>query len=144
MWPFLAVSAGLLLLWLVRRQQPPRALFIGTGPYFWLIAPFIALFSWMVLVGWSDNTPGQKAGIAGFVAFMWVLLLALASPTRFRWAPRLVTGTVALAYLAYAVDEALRTFRGEPIARGPSAASLPNALLGLLVYGVPAALYTLW
>ena len=139
----IAVIIGTGLAWLLRRQQPPRALLAGVGPYFWIITPVVALFTWMVLVGWHDNTLGQKVGIAGFVAFMWVLVLAMASPTRFRWAPRVVTGTVALAYIAYVGFEARQALKGAPLTGPRSQPSLVNALLGFLVCGVPAAVYTI-
>ncbi len=141
--PLLAALVGLGLAWLTRRQQPPRALLSGAGPYFWVLAPVIALFTWMMLAGWDENTAGQKVGIGGFIALMWVLVLAVASPARCRWAPRVVTASVALTYAWYFLSEVVRALDGGPLLGSRSEPTLLNALLGLLCFGVPAGAYAL-
>ena len=140
--PVIAIGVGLILAWFIRREQPPRALFSGVGPYFWLITPCVALFTWMVLVGWDDNTPGVKAGIAGFVAFMWVLVLAIASPTRFRWAPRVVTGFVASAYIWYLGVEGWHAIQTRSLEGTRSGTSVVQALAGFIFFGLPSLWFT--
>lgn len=62
-------------------------------------------------------------------------------PDRTRWAARVVAGFVALAYLAYFIDEVF--IRKAPIGIGASSGSTTpwNAYLGLTIIGVPCLLY---
>jgi hypothetical protein len=109
----------------------------------WTIIAFLLLFTWMILAGWSTDTPKQRSWEAGIAAFMLVLALGLAAPGRFRWALRLVAGVVALGYFIYFVTEVVELLRGEP---QPLSLGRPNATaagLGLLIYGVPALVYAL-
>jgi hypothetical protein len=87
---------------------------------------------------------GLVAGIA-FEAVLVLLFLAMLSPARCLWAARGVCAIVFLAFVAYAVDMAIRapgTF-WPPTARRSESTGY-NALCGLLVIGLPALLFAVY
>lgn len=109
----------------------------------WTIVAFILLFVWMTLAGWETDSPRTRLYAGLFSAFMLVLALGVAAPSRFLIALRVVAGTVAVAYVLYFVFELAALLRGEEqhFQRGRPSALMAG--LGLLVYGVPAIIFAL-
>ncbi len=71
------------------------------------------------------------------------LILGMFNPVRFGWALRIVSGVVFVAYAAYLVAE-LMEGNGKLTMPGSRGEANPvNAILGLLVIGFPALMYTL-
>jgi hypothetical protein len=69
------------------------------------------------------------------------MIFALYNPKRFHWAGRGATGVVFLAFLAYLIDEIAS---GHSWHFGHHSEPSPlNALLGILIIGVPCLRYTL-
>jgi len=134
---------GILIAW---RFGPwlgtPRGIFSGARFYFWAISPFVLLFTWGLLRGWSRYAPGEKVGIVVLIVFMWLLVLALYRPGRSRWAGRLVAGSVSLAFIAYFLLELVFTVRHGTLS-GSHQGSMLQALLGVLFVGIPTTVYAL-
>jgi hypothetical protein len=116
-------------------------LFNGSRFIFWALSPFLVfLIVGMPLLvdGWW---PWSNILVFGLDAIAALLLLALYDNKRFWWASRGVTGVVFLAYLGYLVDESRS---GKPWRLGPRSEESPvDALLGLLIIGLPSLRYTL-
>jgi hypothetical protein len=108
-----------------------------------ILVAFLLLFVWMVLAGWSTDTPKQRVGSAVVAGFMLVLALGIAAPGRFIWALRVAAGAVAATYAVYFVTELVALLRGEPQPLVMGRPSATMAGLGLLVFGVPALVFAL-
>jgi len=108
-----------------------------------IIVAFILLFIWMTLAGWESDSPQTRLLSGLFSAFMLVLALGVAAPSRFLIALRTVAGTVAVVYLVYFVTQLAALLRGEEqhFQRGRPSALMAG--IGLLVYGVPAIIFAL-
>lgn len=112
-------------------------------PSRFILAAVLVLLAWMVLSGWETDTPKARVFSAVFAAFMLILALGLAAPSRFGIAFRIVAGVVAVAYTWYFVSEVLALLRG---ANQPLRMGQPSALMagiGLLIFGVPALVFAL-
>jgi hypothetical protein len=108
-----------------------------------IVAVVVLLFAWMLLAGWSTETPRARLGLAGMAALLVLLALALLAPRRMAWAFRVLAGTVFVLYAAYFVDQARQLLGG---ASQPFALGRPSTLmagLGLLVFGVPCLVFAL-
>jgi hypothetical protein len=90
----------------------------------------------------SDWTSRRGLISALLIGAAALLLLKLYDPGRFYWAGRVLAGLVALAYVWYLVEELATDGLASlsPRSRGPSAF---KAILGLLVIGIPSAMYAL-
>jgi hypothetical protein len=108
-----------------------------------IIVAFILLFVWMTLAGWQNDTPRAHLFSALFAAFMLVLALGVAAPSRFLIALRIVAGTVAVAYLLYFVTQVAALLRGEEQHFQTGRPSAVMAGIGLIVYGIPAVIFAL-
>lgn len=116
-------------------------LFGGSRFIFWILTPVLLLF--LILSPFlSDHWSVESVIlVAGLDVLAVLLILALYNAERFHWAGRAATGLVFLAYLAYLVDEIAS---GHSWRFGPHSEPTPlNALLGLLIIGVPCLRYTL-
>lgn len=116
-------------------------LFNGSRFIFWMLSPILVF----ILVGMPllDHRwrPWSSIIIFGIDATAVLLLLALYDSKRYWWAARGVTGVVFIAYLGYLGDEIQS---GKPWRFGPRSEESPlNALLGLLIIGLPCLRYTL-
>lgn len=116
-----------------------RRLFSETPVYFWALCPFVLVFAILMAIGRPEDTPTQRAGSMVVALLAVLLLLGLASPLRFRWAARMVTGAVFLIYLAFVCLEAWRAIQ----LRSVAGTSLVLALVGMLVWGIPALVFAL-
>ena len=119
-----------------RRYRP---LFSETPVYFWVLCPFVLVFAILMAVGRPEDTPTQRAGSMVVALLAVLFLLGLASPRRFRWAARTVTGAVFLIYLAFVCVETWRAVQ----LRSLAGTSLVLALIGMLVWGIPALVFAL-
>jgi hypothetical protein len=108
-----------------------------------IIVAFILLFVWMMLGGWESDTPKVRFFSALFAAFMLVLAVGVAAPSRFLIALRVVAATVAVAYLLYFVTQVAALLRGEEQRFQTGRPSAVMAGIGLIVYGVPAIIFAL-
>jgi hypothetical protein len=109
----------------------------------WTLVAFILLFVWMTLAGWETDSPRARLIAGLFSAFMLVLALGVAAPSRFLIAIRIVAGTVAIVYLLYFLVELSALLRGEQQHFQKGRPSALMAGLGLLIYGVPAIIFAL-
>jgi hypothetical protein len=106
-----------------------------------MLAPIVLLFIALTPFRQGDWSAESVFLVVGVDALGVLLLLALYKPERFHWAGRAATGLVFLAFVAYLIDEIAS---GGSWHFGPrSEPSSLNALLGLLVFGVPCLRYTL-
>jgi hypothetical protein len=132
--------------------QPPEpdggpgfgeTLFSGSRFVFWGVMPAVvgalAIMN-MVVAEW---TPERVVIIALMDLLGALFVLGLYDPVRFHWANRIVCASVFLAYLSYVVNQWV--FSDEPfrLFESKSNASPRNALLGLIIIGVPCLLYSL-
>lgn len=101
----------------------------------------LLLFSWMTLSGWADDTPKARAITVAIVVVMLLLAFGFAFPTRAILAFRIVAGTVAALYLWYTVVEIASLLRGEPQQLRMGQPSATMAVIGLLVFGIPAFVF---
>ena len=108
--------------------------------YFWVLAP-VMLGSAVIIV--RNDAPTLIARIIGYgIALTLVLAtVGLASPVHSAWALRGVAAAILLAYVIYVASEFVAVMRGKAVgwSGGRGEVSLRNALLGLLVFGIPAA-----
>src|SRR5262245_41460237 len=110
--------------------------------YFWVLAP--VMLGSAVIIGLNDP-PTLTGRLVGYGISLTLVLatVGLANPIRFAWALRGVAAAILLGYVSYVVSEFVAVVHGKAIGwtGGRSEVSLRNALLGLLVFGVPAARY---
>lgn len=109
----------------------------------WVLVGFLLLFTWMMLFGWETATHTQRVGDAVFSAFMLVLALGVAAPTRFVWALRVTAAAVFVAYAIYFIAEVVRLLDGGHQRFALNTPSATTAGIGLLVYGIPALVFAL-
>lgn len=114
--------------------------------YFWVLAP-IMLATGLGLPFIVD-TPPTPLGTVVLYLFCGTLVIAtlgLARPRRFQWALKIVAGMILLAYVSYVVGEFIDWRNGQDLGWSAprSRATLPNAILGLFVYGVPSLYFIL-
>ena len=109
----------------------------------WTVIGFILLFTWMLLSGWETESPRGKLGVAVLVAVTLTLAVGLAKPGRFLIALRMVTGTVAIGCLYYAISEIidLLTHGPQPVAVGQPSAVM--SMLAVIVWGIPCAVFAI-
>lgn len=82
--------------------------------------------------------------MAVLIAAALLLLLQLYDRIRFHWAGRVLAGFVFLSYAAYLIHElAMEGFPTRLLPKRGEASAI-NALVGLLVIGVPAGLYAVF
>jgi hypothetical protein len=117
-------------------------LFGGSRFVFWTLVPAVVatLFVMNTMIEW---TPAQIAVVGAIDVGAVFFVLGLRDPLRFRWACRLVCAEVFLAYLAYFVHEWVFSSHAFRLVEPTSAASPRNALLGLLIIGIPSLAYAL-
>ena len=114
----------------------------GSRVIVWILAPIVILFILVTPFRQGEWSAETVILLVGVDALGVLLLLALYNPERFHWAGRAATGLVFLAFAAYLIDE---ISSGGSWHFGPrSEPSSLNALIGLLVFGVPCLRYTLF
>jgi hypothetical protein len=120
-------------------------LFRGSRFIFWTLGPCLLLFAVTIFL----LLPREKwLSTKGFVSWALIvaallLFLKLYDGIRFHWAGRVVAGMVFAAYVAYFVHELVVSPAPFRMPRSRSEASAVNALLGLLIFGIPGLLYAL-
>jgi hypothetical protein len=124
-----------------------KTAFSGIPFMFWSLAPI--LFGCALMSGWFTFTVAMAGkflpaafGATGTVALLCGVLV-LFNPRRFSWAGRVVTGTIFVGYLGYAIHEWFFTDHPFRWLQRTSAASPRNALLGLIVIGGPCLWFTI-
>jgi hypothetical protein len=108
-----------------------------------VLAVVVLVFAWMLLAGWSSETPRARLVLGGMAALLVLFALALLAPRRMAWGFRVLAGTVFLLYAAYFVDQARQLLRGDA---QPFVLGQPSTLmagLGLLVFGIPCLVFAL-
>lgn len=116
-------------------------LFGGSRFLFWTLAPVLLLFIVLTTVLHPRWSAESRSILFGLDLLALLMILALYNPKRFHWAGRAAMGLVFLAFAAYLIDEIAR---GDSWHFGPRSEPTPlNALLGLLIIGVPCLRYTL-
>jgi H+/Cl- antiporter ClcA len=115
-------------------------LFGGSRFLFWSLSPFLLLFALVTALLVPDWTSLRGLLAAVLIAAALLLTLQLYDGTRFHWAGRVLAGIVFSAYVAYLIEE-LVTEGMASLSPRSSGASAFKAVLGLLIIGIPAALY---
>ena len=113
--------------------------------YFWVLAPVMLSSAFIIAASDAPTLTGKIIGYG--IALTLILATAgLASPVRFSWALRGVAAAILLAYVFYVASEFVAVMHGRAVGwtGGRGEVSLRNAIIGLLIFGVPAArcLYT--
>lgn len=119
----------------------PQQFFAGSPFLRWTLIPILVLFAVgmpLMVDEWTVRS-GVLVGALSGASILYAL--AMLSPARFHWAGRTVAAMVFLAYLAYAISEIF--FSNHPIRLDErrSTASPMNAVLGLIIIGLPALWY---
>jgi hypothetical protein len=108
------------------------------GFFFWSLAPFLIFFL-VVMAICTDKDTGEKVVVLGALeTAVLSLLLGLWNPHRFWWAWRVLGAIVFLTFVAYVAAMAIEGRIGTGRRSEPS---LINAILGLVVFGVPGLWY---
>ena len=123
------------------RIEIADVLFGGSRFFFWLLAPVLLLFIVLTALYHPQWSLGSVTMIGGLDVLAILIIFALYNPKRFHSAGRAATGLVFLAFLSYLVDEIASDHSWH---FGPRSGPSPlNALMGLLIIGVPCLRYTL-
>jgi hypothetical protein len=108
--------------------------------FFWVLAP-VALGGALIIAATAEprGVTGRMA-LVGVVSGLLLGTLGLANPVRYRWALKGVAALVVAAGLSYFVVELAAWWAGKPVGLSGhrSSASLFNATLFLLAFGLPA------
>src|SRR5438128_2746489 len=120
-----------------------KTLFGGSRFVFWTIAPALVLTLFVLHTMQLEWTFARVAVVGAIDVTAVSFVLGLRVPVRFRWACRFVCAGVFLAYLAYFVHEWVFSSHAFRLVEARSAASPRNALLGLLIIGIPSLAYAL-
>ena len=115
-----------------------KVLFSGSRFIFWVLSPFLLLFVFAMPFVVHEWWPWSNVLVFALDAIVVLLLLALYDVKRFWWAARGVTAIVFLSFVVYLADQ-IRS--GKPWRFGQEPPL--EALLGLLIVGLPSLRYTL-
>ncbi|HWC99824.1 MAG TPA: hypothetical protein VG456_23850 [Candidatus Sulfopaludibacter sp.] len=122
------------------RVETADVLFGGSRFLFCLLTPVLLLFIVLTALFHPQWSFGSVTIIGGLDVLAVLMILALYNPKRFHWAGRVATSLVFLAFLVYLIDEIAS---GHSWHFGPRSEPSPvNALMGLLIIGVPCLRYT--
>jgi hypothetical protein len=119
-----------------------QTLFGGGRFVRWTLTPFVLIFAVVMPLAIEDWTLARVGLMAGLELMCLTLLAGFWLPARVgHWAFRGLAVMVFLAYTAYFVHEFFFTGRPFTISGSRGGASPFNALLGLLIIGVPSLMY---
>ncbi len=125
-----------------------KTLFGGSKFIFWTVAPFIVLF--LVVMTVLIPVLNTKLSLWMWILPTWAwvtgisLVIGMWNPTRFSWTFRIVTAMVLILYLGYAFYE-LKEHHWKLVRPHSIDDSNPvNALLGLVIIGIPCLIYTVF
>ena len=121
----------------------PEHFFTSTPFVRWTLIPALLLFAISIPVMMDQWTLGRALLVTGLSTTAVLYAGALAWPSRLRWAGRAVAGLVFVFYAIYAIDQWFFSEAPFVLVEPRSSASPRNALLGLLVIGVPSLIYAL-
>ena len=126
-------------------MTPLRAehFFISTPFIRWTLIPVLLLFAIGVPLMVDEWTLGGALVVIGLSSTAVLYAAALGWPGRLRWAGRAVAAMVFVFYAMYAVDEWFFSETPFRLVESKSVASPRNALLGLVIIGLPALIYAL-
>jgi hypothetical protein len=125
-----------------------KTLFSGSRFMFWALAPFIMIFLIMMTI--IIPVVNSKLNCIQIVlfAFFWItgisLILGLFNSERYSWAFRIVTAMIFLLFLGYTVYELWEHEGILPLPKARSEDCPINALLGLIIVGIPSLAYTIF
>jgi len=121
----------------------PEHFFISTPFIRWTLIPVLLLFAVSIPLMMDEWTLGGAFVVIGLSATAVLYAAALAWPGRLRWVGRAVAGMVFVFYAIYAVDQWFLSNTSFRLVESKSNASPRNALLGLVIIGLPALIYAL-
>jgi len=121
----------------------PEHFFISTPFIRWTLIPVLLLFAVSIPLMMDEWTLGGALAVMGLSTTAVLYAAALAWPGRLRWASRAVAGMVFVFYAIYAVDQWFLSDTPFRLVEPTSNASPRNALLGLVIIGLPALIYAL-
>ncbi len=118
--------------------------FFAASPFLrWTLIPFLLAFAIGMPLLMETWTGESLLVVPALSAIALLYALALLSPARFNWAGRAVAGMVFVFFLAYAIEEWSFSSDRFRLVEPRSRASPRNALLGLIVIGLPCLGYAL-
>jgi hypothetical protein len=119
-----------------------RQLFSGSRFIFWALTPVLLLCALALFFAVDFSSPPRAAAGILIEVFILSLILGLCNPRRNEWALRIVTGTVALLFVAYLGEEIWRR-KLLPFVGGGGVESALAAAAGLFFIGRPCLKFTL-
>ena len=121
----------------------PEHFFVSTPFIRWTLIPVLLLFAVSVPLMTDEWTLGSALVVIGLSTTAVLYAAALAWPGRLHWAGRAVAGMVFVFYAIYAFDQWFLSDTPFRLVESKSNASPRNALLGLVIIGLPALIYAL-
>lgn len=122
-----------------------QTLFGGSTFIRWALSPFVLLFAVvmpLLVEKWTLKVGGM---IAGMEFLCLALLAGFWLPARIgRWAFRSLAGAVFLAYAGYLVDQFFFSDTPFRLVGSRAEVSPRNALLGLVIIGLPSLWYAIF
>jgi hypothetical protein len=122
----------------------PEHFFASTPFLRWTLIPALLFFAVAMPLMMDEWTLGRILLMTGLCGTAVLYAAALAWPDRFRWASRAVAGMVFVFYLLYTVEQWFFSDTPFRLHEPVSNASPRNALLGLVIIGLPALGYAIW
>jgi hypothetical protein len=126
-----------------RTEMRPERFFISTPFMRWTLVPVLVLFAISTPTLVRSWTVERVLLVAGMSSAALLYAATLIWTRYLRLASRLVAGIVFAFYAAYAVHEWFFAGTRFRLLERPSVASPRNALLGLLVIGMPCLIYAM-
>jgi hypothetical protein len=117
--------------------------FGGSRFLFWTLTPVVAIAAGGALLTIGDPLSADGAIRLLFATCLILFLLALASPRRFWWASRGVTGLVFVACLCFLIDQCIESQRAVPPPGRRGEDMLQNAIHSFVVFGLPSLWFTI-
>jgi hypothetical protein len=112
------------------------------GIVFWSVTPATVAVGVVLLMGFSDYTFAERLVVVGIEVLFALIIVVFASPHRYHGAARLFAGCAAALYVLYFVDGMIGKPGSTP-ALGASAPVAGNAVLGLLFFALPCAIFAI-
>jgi hypothetical protein len=112
------------------------------GIVFWSVTPATVAVGIVLLMGFSDYTFAERLVVVGIEILFALIIVLFASPHRYHGLARLFAGCAAALYVLYFVDGLIGKPGSTP-ALGASAPVAGNAVLGLLFFALPCAIFAI-
>ena len=118
-----------------------NTLFSGSPFIYWTLAPILLFSGAFLSFVVEDRLSVRGLMVIWLQIAIIMLVLVLTDPKRFHWAARCLTGMIFLSYTGYLVNQVWGREQLMTVA-GRSESSPLNAIMGLVVIGLPCLWYT--